>query len=54
MLMWIVMLGVLVIGAVLAFLLFSKRPAPEEEAPAYVCKECGESHCNCYLEEETR
>jgi|GEM_PF-2007330 hypothetical protein len=49
--MWLVLLLVAVIAVILVFVLTRQR-RPKEEIPLYVCPECGNHHCNCYLKEK--
>lgn len=45
--------GGLAVLAILLFILSRHRPAEEtDHYPTFVCPECGENHCNCYLEDE--
>jgi len=51
--MWVIILTLVIVAAALIWLWVIKtRSAPESEIPVYVCPECGDHHCNCYLEDE--
>jgi len=51
--MWVIILTLIIVAAALIWLWVIKtRSAPESEIPVYVCPECGDHHCNCYLEDE--
>jgi hypothetical protein len=53
--MWIVLLTLIVVAAAFIWLRIIKRSnEPEKDLPTYVCPECGDKHCNCYLEEELK
>ena len=53
--MWILILTLFIVAAVLIWLrVTKKRHEPETDIPVYVCPECGDKHCNCYLEEEVK
>lgn len=50
--MWILIVTLVIVAAALIwFWVIRARSAPESEIPVYVCPECGEKHCNCYLED---
>jgi hypothetical protein len=45
--------GGLAVLAILMFVLSRRRTADEaDHHPTFVCPECGETHCDCYLEDE--
>jgi len=53
--MWIALLTLIVVAAALIWLMMQKkRNEPETDLPSYVCPECGDKNCNCYLEEEVK
>ena len=42
-----------VVAVVLVYILVRQRQKRlKEKVPLYVCPECGEHNCNCYLKEE--
>ena len=47
-----IVLLLIVIATLLWFWLPRAERKSKNEAPVYVCPECGEHHCNCYLEEK--
>lgn len=49
--MWLVLSIFAVIVVILVFILI-RQGRQKEEIPLYVCPECGEHHCNCYLKDE--
>lgn len=51
--MGLVLLFCVIAAVVLVIILVNrKRKKPEDDIPLYVCPECGEHHCNCYLKED--
>ena len=50
----IIFLLLIIVGVLIWFWLRKKENKPKEETPIYVCPECGEHHCNCYLEEKDK
>ena len=51
--MWqFVLILVIVIAALIGFRFAKVGRKPEKEIPTYVCPDCGERHCNCYLEKK--
>jgi len=50
--MWILLVTAIIVVAVLVwFWIIRTRKEPESDVPTYECPECGEKHCNCYLQE---
>jgi len=51
----LLVLLLLVIAGVLIWLWLMKTgKKSENENPVYVCPECGDLHCSCYLEEKDK
>ncbi len=47
----LIILALLILAILLVlFWLIKKEKTKEDKIPSYVCPECGEHHCNCYLE----
>lgn len=50
-----ILLILIITGAVICWVWFSRRGTKMKEKqknPVYVCPECGNLHCNCYLEKD--
>jgi hypothetical protein len=47
-----IVLLLIIIAALIWFWLSKTEKKSENETPVYVCPECGDHHCNCYLEEK--
>jgi hypothetical protein len=53
--MKLLILLLFIIAAVLIWFWIRKiRSKSENENPVYLCPECGDHHCNCYLEEKDK
>ena len=51
--MWMLLGTALIVAAVLIrFWIIKKDTGPVSKNPTYVCPECGDKNCNCYLEKE--
>lgn len=51
MIVWAAALIVVLAGFFL-WLAFSRPAESDPKPPRFVCDECGETHCNCHLEED--
>ncbi len=53
MIVWMMVGAGALVGGLLLWRLLSQPKSSEEKPVRFVCKECGETHCNCYREDET-
>jgi len=50
--MWIIVFLLIIIAvAAILFRAIYSGGEPQDKTNMYVCTECGEKHCNCYLDE---
>ena len=51
--MWFILITLVIILAALGWLWITKADSePNSDIPVYICPECGDKHCNCYLEKD--
>jgi hypothetical protein len=50
--MWVIVVMIIFVVALIWFWIIKTKNASDSEIPVYVCPECGDSHCNCYLEDD--
>jgi hypothetical protein len=51
--MWILVVTMIIVAAAAIWLWKIKKESKlKSKNPTYVCPECGDKNCNCYLEKE--
>ena len=50
----LILLLLIIVAVLICFWLMKTGKKSKNENPVYVCPECGDHHCNCYLEEKNK
>ena len=52
MIVWAVVVLVVIVAGFSLWLVFSQPKETEQKPVRFVCDECGETHCDCHMEDE--